>query len=139
MSIYLIRKNENLQYIYIEAMDLEWLLPEQIEQILKLCELSSVEDLAIAANVLENNHWNLEVLSQLCRTPYATSSPRTTKSKSRRSFNSRSNRLLSTARPFPICSRTTTTNISWTTISNLISARLLTPLLHTHRTRTRIF
>jgi hypothetical protein len=33
-------------------MDLEWLLPEQIEQILKLCELSSVDDLAIAANIL---------------------------------------------------------------------------------------
>jgi hypothetical protein len=45
-------------------MDLEWLLPEQIEQILKLCELSSVEDLSIAANILEHNQWNLEVLSK---------------------------------------------------------------------------
>lgn len=42
-------------------MDLEWLLPEQIEQILKLCELSNLEDLTTAANILETNSWNLEV------------------------------------------------------------------------------
>ena len=58
-------------------MDLEWLLPEQIEQILKLCELSSVEDLSIAANILKDNQWNLEVLSKLCRTPCVMSSLKT--------------------------------------------------------------
>lgn len=42
-------------------MELQWLLPEQIDQILKLCELSSVEDLTVAANILENNQWDLEV------------------------------------------------------------------------------
>ena len=49
-------------------MDLEWLLPEQIEQILKFCELSSVEDLTVAANILETNHWDLEVLLYLFST-----------------------------------------------------------------------
>lgn len=42
-------------------MDLEWLLPEQIEQILKLCELSNMDDPSAAANILETNSWNLEV------------------------------------------------------------------------------
>ena len=46
-------------------MELQWLLPEQIDQILKLCELSSVEDLTVAANILENNQWDLEVLFYL--------------------------------------------------------------------------
>ena len=40
-------------------MDLEWLLPEQIEQVLKLCDLSSIEDISFAASLLEMNHWNL--------------------------------------------------------------------------------
>jgi hypothetical protein len=42
-------------------MDLEWLLPEQIDQILKFCELSAMEDLTMAANILETNHWDIEV------------------------------------------------------------------------------
>ncbi len=42
-------------------MDLEWLLPEQIEQILKLCDMASVEDFSVAAHILENNEWNLQV------------------------------------------------------------------------------
>jgi hypothetical protein len=42
-------------------MDLEWLLPEQIEQILRLCDLSSIHDPSLAANILEQHHWNLEV------------------------------------------------------------------------------
>ena len=46
-------------------MDLEWLLPEQIDQILRLCELSSVEDLSVAANILETHQWNLEVFTFL--------------------------------------------------------------------------
>lgn len=41
-------------------MDLEWLLPEQIEQILRLCELSSMEDLSVAANILEQHAWDFE-------------------------------------------------------------------------------
>lgn len=48
-------------------MDLEWLHPEQIEQILKFCELSSVEDLSVAATILENNNWDIEVLLLLSR------------------------------------------------------------------------
>lgn len=48
-------------------MELEWLLPEQLEQILKFCELSAVDDLSVAANILESNHWDLEVLRLLSR------------------------------------------------------------------------
>ena len=46
-------------------MDLEWLLPEQIEQILKFCQLSSVEDMTVAANILQTHQWDLEVLNIL--------------------------------------------------------------------------
>jgi len=54
-------------------MDMEWLHPEQIEQILKFCELASVEDLAVAANILEQHSWNLEVTTNLFRMQYMTS------------------------------------------------------------------
>lgn len=53
-------------------MDLEWLLPEQIEQILQFCELSAVEDLTVAANILEANHWDIEVHLILFRKPCMT-------------------------------------------------------------------
>ena len=50
-------------------MDLEWLLPEQIDQILRFCELSAVEDLTLAANILENHEWDIEVTFYLFRKP----------------------------------------------------------------------
>lgn len=53
-------------------MDLEWLLPEQIEQILRFCELSALEDLTVAANILETNHWDLEVTPISHRKPCTT-------------------------------------------------------------------
>jgi len=59
-------------------MDLEWLLPEQIEQILRLCDLSSIHDPSLAANILEQHHWNFEVHTPPCRPHSTTSSARTT-------------------------------------------------------------
>lgn len=46
-------------------MDLEWLLPEQIEQILRFCDLSHIQDASLAANLLEQHQWNLEVFISL--------------------------------------------------------------------------
>lgn len=61
-------------------MDLEWLLPEQIEQILKLCDLSSIQDPTLAANILEQHHWNLEVPALLFSSRYMTWCSRTMRS-----------------------------------------------------------